>query len=115
MSKPHDGAEETFFVLGQVCVRIYDWNEHYIKEEPAIKNLIVFDVSHQKYYDWEAFKNRVHEEHCTLGESTDQNARKNIKRLKFKCYLPVANIPMKKSLKTKKKIENMYICTSSKK
>ena len=57
MSKPHDGAEETFFVLGKVCVRVYDWNEHYIKEESAVQNLIVFDVSRQKYYNWEEFKN----------------------------------------------------------
>lgn len=113
MSKPENGAEQTYFVLGNLCVRIYDWNEHYIKEEAAIENLIVFDVSHQRYYTWEEFKGICHEERATLDETPDQNARKNIRRLKYKCYLPITDIPRKKALKTKKKIENKYVCTPS--
>ena len=104
MSKPENGAEQTFFVLGQLCIRIHDWNEHYIKDK-AIEDIIVFDVSHQKYYD----------ERATLDITPDENARRNIRRLKYKCYFPVLKIPMKKALKTKKKIENKYVCTPSSK
>ena len=114
MSKPENGAEQTFFVLGQLCIRIHDWNEHYIKDN-AIEDIIVFDVSHQKYYNWKEFVDVTHDERATLDITPDENARRNIRRLKYKCYFPVLKIPMKKALKTKKKIENKYVCTPSSK
>lgn len=111
-TRPDDGAERIYFVLGQNCIRIYDWNEHYIKDN-AINDVIVFDVSTQKYFTWEEFIEESLRESSWLGETAESNARKNLRRLRFKVYLPVENIPRKKVLKTKKKIENKYICTPS--
>ena len=115
MSKPHDGAEETFFVLGQVCVRIYDWNEHYIKDEEAINKLIIFDVSDQKYFNWNEFVDVIHQTSAELGVTPDTKARRHLKRLRYKAYLPIEFIPRKKVLKTKKKIENKFVSTPSSK
>ena len=113
MSKmPEDGAEKIYFVVGENCIRVYDWNEHYIKEN-AIENVIIFDVSNQKYYNWKEFVDTIHSEQATLGISPEDLARKNLKRLRYKVYMPVQYIPRKKALKTKKKIENNFVCTPS--
>ena len=113
--KPENGAEKIHFVLGKVCVQIFEWNEHYIKEEKDIADIIIFDVSSQTYYNWEDFKNYIHDEQCWIDLTSAENARKSLRRLRFKCFKPVDTIPMKKCLKTKKKIENKYICTPSSK
>lgn len=111
---PENGSEKLHFVLGKQCIQIFEWNDHYIKDD-AINDIIVFDVSEQKYYNWEEFKIMIHDERATLGETTEQNGRKNLRRLRYKVFKPIDSIPMKKCLKTKKKIENKYVCTPSSK
>lgn len=107
--KPENGAEKTHFVLGKICIRIFEWNDHYIKEKGNIENIIIFDVSSQKYYNWKEFIDYIHTQRNQTEFSPEENARKALRQLRYKVYKPVDSIPMKKSLKTKKKIENKYV------
>ena len=115
MSMPENGAEKTHFVLGQTCVQIFEWNEHYIKDSKAIEELIVFDVSEQKYFTWVEFVGMIYSSCDEPGIHPENIARRHLKRLRYKVYLPINFIPMKKVLKTKKKIENKFVCTPSSK
>lgn len=114
--KPEDGSEKVYFVLGEQCIRIYEWNEHYIKDQ-KVNDLIIFDVTDQKYNTWENFLDLVlddlenNTELPITPDFLDHSARKYLKRLRYKVYLPLTSIPKKKILKTKKKIENGYIST----
>ena len=111
---PENGSEKLHFVLGKQCIQIFEWNDHYIKDD-AINDIIVFDVSEQKYYNWEDFKWMISQGETTLGVTSEEHARKNLRRLRYKVFKPIDSIPMKKCLKTKKKIENKYVCTPSSK
>lgn len=113
MSTPDNGAEKIYFVLGKTCIQVFEWNEHYIKEEEAIEKLIIFDVSEQKYFNWEEFIEIIHSLSATLGVSPSDMARRHLKRLRYKAYLPVEFVQRKKVLKTKKKIENKFVSTPS--
>ena len=115
MSMPENGAEKTHFVLGETCIQVFEWNEHYIKDEEAINKLIIFDVSDQKYFNWNEFVAAIHETSAELGVTPDAKARRHLKRLRYKAYLPIEFIPRKKVLKTKKKIENKFVSTPSSK
>ena len=112
MSKPENGAEKTYFVLGVVCIQIFEWNEHYIKDAD-IKDVIIFDVSSQKYFNWDEFVDFIHDKVATLDVTPNEQARKNMRQIRYKCFKPIETISRKKILKTKKKIENNYVGTSS--
>ena len=115
MSMPENGAEKTHFVLGETCIQVFEWNEPYIKDEEAINKLIIFDVSDQKYFNWNEFVDVIHQTSAELGVTPDAKARRHLKRLRYKAYLPIEFIPRKKVLKTKKKIENKFVSTPSSK
>ena len=115
MSMPENGAEKTHFVLGETCIQVFEWNEHYIKDEEAINKLFIFDVSDQKYFTWGKFVDVIHQASAELGVTPDTKARRHLKRLRYKAYLPIECIPRKKVLKTKKKIENKFVSTPSSK
>ena len=114
MSMPENGAEKLHFVLGQNCIQVFEWNEHYIKEPEVIDKLIIFDVSGQKYFNWQEFVAVIHETSAELGVTPSDKARRHLKRLRYKAYLPIEFIAKKKVLKTKKKIENKFVCTLAK-
>ena len=111
MKKPENGAEKIYFVLGKTCIAIYEWNDHYIKEDKNIEDIIIFDVSSQQYYNWEEFIKYIHEQRCWIDLTPAENARKALRQLRYKVYKPVDTIQLKKILKTKKKIENKSVCS----
>ena len=118
---PENGAEKIHFVLGKTCVQVFEWNEHYIKDN-GINDIVVFDVSSQTYFDWEHFVYFVNgispgdENYDTgINQEQEEKSRKSLRRLRFKVFKPIESIPLKKALKTKKKIENKFVCTPSSK
>ena len=118
---PENGAEKIHFVLGNTCVQVFEWNEHYIKDN-GINDVTVFDVSSQKYFDWEHFVYFANDIapvdtlfETGINQEQEEKARKALRRLRFKVFKPIGTIPMKKALKTKKKIENKFVCTPSSK
>ena len=112
--RPENGAEKLHFVLCKQCIQIFEWNEHYIKDS-EIDDIIVFDVSEQKYYNWEEFKQMIFEGQTDINFTIAELSRKALRRLRYKVFKPIESIPMKKCLKTKKKIENKYVCTPNSK
>ena len=99
MSKPENGAEHVYFVLGKNCIRISDWNEHYIDSDLKISDIIIFDVTDGKYYNWETFLEK------TEHDNNETKARNYLKRLRYKVYKPVDTLDHGSMKITKKKFK----------
>lgn len=109
--RPENGAEKVFRVCGVECLAISDWNEHYIKED-NVKDIIIFDVTSQTYISWDEFL--ALKEHIDSSNPYEQ-ARKSLKRLRYKVWKPVNTINKKMVAKTKRKITSgwPYKCAAN--